>query len=916
MGLKGKKEAIILTSILILLTSTHAYEVEYSGPYPLHEDNEDIGDYQEFQIDINRDDFNITSYGYNYLENGGDRIVNMGAFEVPVSEGDEVTLTLEAIDDDYIEEQVLVNEEVKHANTEDVDGSITLQGVEMEGEDDDFVSFEENDEDHPFYTFEIESEYTPPKLNDMYFEPEVEEIEYGSDVRLISEMTDPDDQGVTEVVTNVYKEDELIIEGEDADSIGDELWRSPEFTVDEINTEYTVEVVEATDEEGLTRNFENENLSFEVESNPPIIEAAEFLDDRQEKVSGLIFSLDDRGESNIAEYSGSGGEEEFTNSTLELQTDVPLSDSWNVSNIHDLTSDPWDLDLERNETGLQPADFDHSLSEQEVENTVEITNEGNNWVDYNLVFEDIGEAVEGEEAVFNVSSGFTESHTGVWQDDWLTDVQEYTVYSGQNLSATSTIHEQHLANQTGLQIDNTVETEFSEVDITSECSEQSTASVPQGLNNVTDECHIESETGDWVENVDIDNLNHSDGTVVYGGGIDWNYTASQPIQAENTVGHTDLEIQFENQLQSNPYCTLTNDTTQTLPANTATQIDFQHTCEPGKELSYEPVQSTDTGDRTEYNLTADIEVYTDLTRYEEQWIGIPRDRLDNWIDRDGANAYINGRDQNISIDSGVVDDTEYVFIIVGEDHGNSSLSEGSYEAELVYYEEHDDTSGGGGGGSVIDGGTIIDDVEGDDYSWTVTAETAEDRQAFELVATPGREFERTILLENTGETEVELDIDCVDNGDGSCEWVETSVDSIVLDTDEFTSQTFTVTGTVPQTATRDDAYSFSIEITDPSYDPDTPSDSGLAMVDFLVSVDPVFGALIENIQKMFEFRYIDSPVDGGDPVPYPFAVIPFGLGGVAYGLLTLVERVVGSRGRPVEKFVVTVVVFLLAIGIF
>jgi len=501
-----------------------------------------------------------------------------------------------------------------------------------------------------------------------------------------------------------------------------------------------------------------------------------------------------------------------------------------------------------------------------------------------------------------------ESYSG----DWISDVSTYTIEQGQNSSAISTINTQYLANQTGLKANNSLGFGLPAVDVSSQCENTTTTSVPPGFNNVTESCSVDSEQGDWIRNEQVYSTEYSSQTVVYGGSIQDTYTAVQNIYAENLRTDLDLDINFTHQIEDVEHCSLDGNAEKTIPAVTGANKSFYQSCKPGKEIGYIPVQKTATGDKTRYNLTTKVQVYTNLTDEQSQWIGIPKKRLDNYADRNAGEteAFVNGKQQDVSIDQGVVNGTEYVFIIVGDQYGNSSLHAGNHTASLIYYQGGSTDSGSGSGS--VSPGTVIDEVEGEDYSWTLSNPQSEENAGSGIQAIPGREFSRTLVIENQGDNPVTLDLQCISEGN-SCRWVSVSVDRIELEAGEGSTQTFQVKGKVPESATPEDTFRFSIRVSDPSYDESTPSTSGSADADYVVNINPFLGSVITGIDKILSLREIPAPWDGAAPIPYPFVFIPLFSGGAVFaGLGKLLGMTNFDRSEvALVNFFVSFAVFIV-----
>ncbi len=430
--------------------------------------------------------------------------------------------------------------------------------------------------------------------------------------------------------------------------------------------------------------------------------------------------------------------------------------------------------------------------------------------------------------------------------------------------------------------------------------------------------------GDWIQEQTY-NTSFGSGQVVYGGGIQERFNATQNIYTNNTQSSVDFDIDFTEAVSTGfSSCQLVNDTVQPVAAGHAGNHSFVKSCNPGKEISYIPVQKTDLGDKYRYNLTTRVEVFSELTSEQEHWIGIPQARLDKWPERnpDDTEAYVDGQSSEVRVEQGVVNDTEYVFIVVSDEFGSSSLHTGEHTASLIYTEGGDSSSGTGSSGSPGQIGDPIEEVEGEDYSWDLYNVRSQEQEnvGFSIAGVPGREFERRLAVRNTGDQPFTLELECVSQGD-ACDWVETSVDKIRLDTQDNTVSYFDVNGRVPTTAEPDDTYRFSIRVSDPSFDESTPSTSGSASADFVVSISPFFGSVIEGIRNLLSWKEWTPPEwapSGAKSIPYPFAALPLLSSIAVYGLLGLVQRQFSwevSQYDEIGKFIVALLVFVVVTGL-
>lgn len=430
-----------------------------------------------------------------------------------------------------------------------------------------------------------------------------------------------------------------------------------------------------------------------------------------------------------------------------------------------------------------------------------------------------------------------------------------------------------------------------------------------------------NSTGDWIQEK-IHNTSYGSGQVIYGGGIEKRFNASQQVYTNNTRSGVGFDVDFTEAVsQGFSNCRLVNDTVQNVAAGHSGNNSFIKSCNPGQEVSYTPVQKTDLGEQYKYNLTSEVEVFSELSSEQEHWIGIPQTRLDKWEERNPGDteAYVDGQSSEVRVEQGVVNGTEYVFIVVSDEFGDSSLHTGEHTATLIYTEGEESSTDTGSPGQI---GDPIGEVEGEDYSWGLYNVRSQEQEdvGFSIAGVPGRQFERRLAVRNTGDQPVTLELECVSQGE-ACDWVETSVDRIQLDTQDNSVSYFDVSGRVPTTAEADDTYRFSVRASDPSFEESTPSTSGSESADFVVSISPFFGTVIENIQKLLSWRDVEPP-EWAPPVAesfsYPFAALPVISSISIYGLLGLLQRrysVEVSNYDEIGKFTVAFLVFLVVTGI-
>lgn len=520
---------------------------------------------------------------------------------------------------------------------------------------------------------------------------------------------------------------------------------------------------------------------FRVENTDnviPVFNQSLYRNDRRRGVKQLEFGIDDGGERDIENYTGTGSLVEFTNTSLILGVTPPISSNYTVTDVKSAVTSH-EVVLEETDSGLGNYGTGN-FSYQEVGRSILLNNTGSDSIDYNVALQNHGTVETQESWTGTLAGGSSVNHTGVWSGDWILNEQEFsTTYRG--------------------------------------------------------------------------------GEVVYGSGISKNYTAVQNVYAENNRSDFGLKIDFSRNLTDITGCQLSNSSVQELAAAFAGNVTFHKSCRAGEEFNYTPTQKIAVGDHFEYNYTATVEVFTNLTENRTQRYGIPETRLDNWNNRDPSQdqVFVDGSSQDVSIKSAAYGGTEYVLIEVGPNHGNSSLHSGKHKFTLTYSEGSGSNDGGSDGGST--GGSsgpvsVIENVTGPDYNWSlsVVGESETESQQIGILAAPGRIIEKRFRVTNQGEENVTLTVGCV-SADGVCDWVQPTVDKIRLGTERFQSQDFYVRGRVPFDIAMDQAYRFSVRVTDPSMnDPENTGSDGEASADFQLTIVPIIGdffAWFDNLMK-------------------------------------------------------------------
>jgi len=669
--------------------------------------------------------------------------------------------------------------------------------------------------------------------------------------------------------------------------------------------------------------------SFTV-NTPPVFQDAELQwtgIGSQAESRVLEYSINDPDGEEIGSRNNpsNGSVSLFSNSTYRV-TGVPRVFDYAAS-ITDFSgaSTSRDTNYTLTSSGFRESGFKHDLTRQRINNTVSVDNRGDT-LSVNVSVNGSGILTSSERFFGELVENDSTQLTAEYESDYIKGENKTQEELGQNLSRTSTVDTQYLFNQTGLELYNTRNFTFSGVNISSKCSIAQTSDIPAGSSKITTSCDNNSMSGDWISNEKNYSTQYVSGTPLFGSGVDQRYTASQKVEATNVRTDLNLTVDLSGIVSNTGFCTVENSTEQEIAKDSVESLTFTKNCSGGQEASYTPVRKTETSSSYKYEYEAQLEVFSNLTENQSIKYGIPETRLDNFGSREPGETTvsIDGNSNDLSInDAKVIDGTEYVVIKIGDQHGNSSLHEGTHNLSLTYYESktQGSTSGGdttGSGSLLVSSGseTTVDENNGSKFSWSVSAITSEDTKSFKISGYPGGSFRQFVVLRNTGESNVSLDIDCVSQ-DGSCRYVDTDVDSVVLNRNSFTEKNVKVTGELPRNFSSEDApLTFSIRVTDPAWNGSSTSGESVSYVDFTVTHNPISGRVLDLVYKAGEGFTIESPVDWGNNVTVPFILVPLVLSVLVAGLVGLVEWLAPfSSGwesqRKLAEFLLVFVVFLI-----
>jgi len=231
----------------------------------------------------------------------------------------------------------------------------------------------------------------------------------------------------------------------------------------------------------------------------------------------LSLTIDDSGEQDINSHNSppSGSEGLFDNSTLRIDGWTTGSFDWlaTVSDDFGRTSNQYAVNYTTTDNGLQEDSYNHNLSTQQVNRTIDLQNRGSNSLDYYLTLYDEGTVVTDGDVSGTVSSGNTVSTTEVWSGDFLTESEfDFSPQSNEVTLGTNYIGDRKL------EVVNSKPAQFTSVDTTgfvtlpSGCSQTNNSAVTIGsssTDNFTVEmsCDPGSIAGDLtqLENTDANN---------------------------------------------------------------------------------------------------------------------------------------------------------------------------------------------------------------------------------------------------------------------------------------------------------------------------------------------------------------------------------------------------------------------------
>jgi len=566
---------------------------------------------------------------------------------------------------------------------------------------------------------------------------------------------------------------------------------------------------------------------------------------------------------------------------VDISEKCSQSSSGNISSgtgvrvTDDCTRPIFQVDVinESTSTLFEDTGFSHTLSSQGVAKSKTLSETGGyDFIGVNVSSPALpGSVQNGGMREVNLSSGDSATEFYNSTGDWIQNEKEREHIVGQDYSQFQTVDVQQLYNQTRLEADNTRSFGFPAVDLISTCSITQSAAVPSGSSTVTTSCNNKSSSGDWIKNEESGSAEYASGPVFIGEGFNKSFTATQRVEAANVRPSTDLQVNVDSLVSDTPGCSVVNSSQQTFSADSVSSFTFYKSCNPGSHVNRTPVLKTESSEYFKYEAEFNFKVNSDLTEEQDFRYAVKKEWVDQWNSRDPTQTEVavDGSSKDISIKETIIDGTEYIVFVIGDEHGNSSVHKGTHSASLRYFESKSPgstsgTSGGSGGssgGGLVGGSgseTQVEEVTSDKYNWSASAITSEDSKSFQISGYPGATFEKYIVVRNTGDSNVTLDVDCTSLED-QCSWVDVEVDRVVLNRNSFSEKTIAVSGTVPESfSERDSPVQFSIQVSDPEFN-GSQSGPHVGYVDFTVTDDPFLGRALDVALKGFEVREFESP---------------------------------------------------------
>lgn len=367
-------------------------------------------------------------------------------------------------------------------------------------------------------------------------------------------------------------------------------------------------------------------------------------------------------------------------------------------------------------------------------------------------------------------------------------------------------------------------------------------------------------SGDFITNEAASGLTMAQNMVRYGA-FSNQYSTSQTVDADNSLQNTGLSFDISPSIPNTQGCSVDNDTVVNIPSNSGKSFLFEKTCTPGQEISTS-VSNKSLQNSTQYNFTADTEIYTDLTSEVPHEYWVPVSEFPDWGGRNESNisVSVDNNPDNVSVDTRSKDGSDYVVVTTGTQHTNSSIHVGSHTTSVIYEVSDSYSSGGGSGGGGLppSGGS----GSGLDLSFSGSFSDNESR----LSVPTGSSRTTKFVIKNGGSETITVDMECSVVNEAELEMAAALCDGV-----EFEQESITVAP--------GEEKSVSVNVALPEdFDEDSTAELKL-------SASSSSG---ESSQLLLE-------VSPGIGLPVPLGLVPLLVGAVLAGVAWYLRRSGGRR---------------------
>jgi len=247
--------------------------------------------------------------------------------------------------------------------------------------------------------------------------------------------------------------------------------------------------------------------------------------------------------------------------------------------------------------------------------------------------------------------------------------------------------------------------------------------------------------------------------------LGFNYTAVGQLYLNNTRDINWPSINTSDGVYRPMWCSQTNQSQVDVSGGMDENVSVELNCSPGDSgTGTSTVVDKGDKDRVWFNISS-VDIHSNVTEESRIVRRVDKDDLLNWDERDAKSeqAWADGRKKNISI----TDSEGTVYIEVGNNHGNSSLHEGSHTMAMSYtYNTGSPSGGGSGGGGAGGGGSGSSDDEEDTTEFDITFDVND-----VYTASPGSVSTRSVRINNLLAQELTVEIEALREQFPGCQYV-------------------------------------------------------------------------------------------------------------------------------------------------